>query len=298
MKIIDRYLISHFLKPMAACGVVFAMLVFVGRFFDKMSIFNDYHAHIADILAYLILCLPYWLNIVFPAVTLLALMFSLGPLQQRGELTAMRSAGISSYRLYAPFFAMGTLISLLSLIGGLTFLPSINAKANVLYRQHIKKQQAYNTLRDHIVVAGRDHRRFTIGTLDTQTGTLTDIVIDQFDNQMHRRSMFSAQQGHYQNGQWTFYRGNFIQFDANGNYKQEPFQEKLLDIHQKPDDFVYENRKPDEMTHREIRWRIGHLHELGIPSFKEQVALHHQFALPFANVVVILLGIPFALRSL
>ena len=298
MKIIDRYLITHFLKPLGVCGFIFTILVFVGHFFDKMSIFNNYHARFGDIIVYLILGVPYWLNLIFPVATLLALMFSLGPLQQRGEFTAMRGAGISSLRLYTPFLAMGLLISLISLMGGTTFLPAISAKANILYRQHIKHEQVFNTLKDHIVVTGREHQRFTIGTLDTQAGTMTDVVIDQFDDHMHLMSTLSAQQGQYQNGQWTFNQGNYIQFDANGVHQQEHFQEKSLDIHEKPEDLVYEDRKPDDMTHRELQWRIRHLQELGIPAFREQVALHLQFALPFANIVVILLGIPFALSSL
>src|ERR1019366_8026735 len=123
MKIIDRYLISHFLRPLAGCSVIFSILVFVGHFFDKMSIFNSYHAHFTDIFMYTMLGLPYWLNIIFPVATLLALMFSLVPLLERGEITAMRGAGISSVRLYVPFLAMGVLISLVSLIGGMTFIP-------------------------------------------------------------------------------------------------------------------------------------------------------------------------------
>lgn len=298
MKIIDRYLISHFLKPLGACGAIFTILVFVGHFFDKMSIFNNYHAHVSDIVVYLILGVPYWLNLIFPVATLLALMFSLGPLQQRGEITAMRGAGISTLRLYTPFLAMGLLISLISLIGGMTFLPAISRKANVIYLKNIKQEPVFNTLKDHIVVTGRDNQRFTIGSLDTKTATMTGVVIDRFDDQMHLVSTLSAQQGQYQNGLWTFKRGNIIRFNTLGDYQQEPFQEKSLDIHEKPDDFVYEDRKPDDMTHNELQQRIRHLHELGVPAFKEQVAMHLQFALPFANIVVILLGIPFALSSL
>jgi lipopolysaccharide export system permease protein len=298
MKIIDRYLISHFLKPLVTCGAIFTILVFVGHYFDKMSIFNSYNAHIKDIFLYLVLGIPFWLNVIFPVATLLALMFSLGPLQQRREITALRSAGIPLFRLYVPFLAMGLFISLISLWGGTTYFPSISSKANVIYRQHIKREPALNTLRDHIVVTGRDHRRFTIGTLDTQTGLMKDIVIDQFDDQMHPRSTLSAQQGIYQNGHWILSRGNLIQFDANGNFHQDPFQEKTLDIYERPDDFIYENRKPDDMTHLELLRRINHLNGLGAPSYKEKVALHMQYALPFANIVVILLGIPFALRSL
>ncbi len=296
MKIIDRYLISHFLKPMGVCAALFTILVLVGHFFDKMSIFNDFHAHVTDIAWYLFLGLPYWLNIIFPVVTLLALMFSLGTLQQRGEITALRSAGISSVRLYAPFFAMGLLISLISLVGGLIFIPSINAKANAIYWNRIKKQPVFNTLRDHIVVAGRDRQRFTIGSLDIKTGRLTDINIDQFDDQMHHLSTLSAHEGLYQNNQWTFNQGNLIQFDANGIFRQEAFQTKTLNINEKPEDFVYDNRKSEDMNHRELRERIQHLNELGVAAFKERVALNFQMSLPFANVMVILLGIPFALN--
>jgi len=298
MKIVDRYLISQFLKPLAATGTIFTILVFVGRYFDRMGIFNNFHAHVRDIIVYLVLSLPYWLNTIFPVVTLLALMFSLGPLQQRGEITAMRSAGISSVRLYAPFLAMGVLISLISLVGGLIFIPSISSKANVIYRHNIKQQEIFNNRRDHIIAAGRNHQRFTIGSLDTKTGTMKDIVIDQFDDQMHLVNTLSSQQGQYKDDQWTFSRGSFIQFDTNGHYQEEHFQEKVLNIHEKPEDLVYEDRKPDDMTHGEIRRRIRQLHELGIPAFREEVALHLQVALPFANVVVILLGIPFALGSL
>jgi lipopolysaccharide export system permease protein len=298
MKILDRYLIHHFFRPLTACGVIFTLLVFVGHFFDKMEIFNRFHAHGLDIITYVILGIPYWLNVVFPVVTLLALMFSLGPLQQGGEITAMRSAGISSFRLYIPFFVMGALISLLSMIGGMTVFPSLSARANVIYRERIKHEPVFNTLRDHLVVTGKNNQRFTIGTLDTGTGTMTDIVIDQFDDQMRHKSTLSAQKGHYQNGPWLFNRGNIIFFDANGDLRNEPFEEKLLDIHVRPEDFVYENNKPDDLTHRQLQQRIRHLQDLGIPAYKERVALYTQFALPLANIVVILIGIPFALNRL
>src|SRR5262249_13420021 len=112
MKIIDGYLIRQFLKPLGACTVIFTVLVFIGHFFDKMTVFNAFPAHLWDVFVYLILGVPYWLNFIFPVVTLLALMFSLGPLQQRGEITAMRGAGVSAYRVFSPFIGMGLLISL------------------------------------------------------------------------------------------------------------------------------------------------------------------------------------------
>src|SRR5258708_3745677 len=137
--------------------MIFCILVILGRFFDKMEIFNNFHAHPKDILLFLVLGLPYWLNLVLPVATLLALLFSLGQLQQRGELTACRCAGISSFRLYAPYFAIGMLLSLISLVGGLTFLPKLNFASRTIYRVHIKRRGAVEYRKDHVVVAGRDN---------------------------------------------------------------------------------------------------------------------------------------------
>ena len=79
MKIIDRYLLLQFLKPLGVCTALFTVLVFVGHFFDKMTVFTAFHAHMQDIVVYLVLGIPYWLNVVYPVATLLALMYSLGP---------------------------------------------------------------------------------------------------------------------------------------------------------------------------------------------------------------------------
>ena len=298
MKIIDRYLLLQFLKPLGVCTALFTVLVFVGHFFDKMTVFTAFHAHMQDIVVYLVLGIPYWLNVVYPVATLLALMYSLGPLQQRGEITAMRGAGIPAMRVFLPFIAMGVLISLVSLVGGATVFPALSSKANVIYRQRIKQEQSLDTLKDHIVAAGRNRQRFTIGTLDTQAGKMTDVVIDQFDDQMRHLSTLSAHEGRYHNSQWTFYQGSYVQFNNDGITQQESFQEKTLNINEKPEDFVYDDRKPDDLTYHELRKRISHFTELGIPSFKERVTLHLQYALPFANVMVIVLGIPFALNRM
>src|SRR5690242_20227604 len=144
MKILDRYFIKGYLAPFGTCIAIFCILVMLGRFFDKMDIFNSFHARSKDIMVFLVLGLPYWLNLVMPVATLLALLFSLGQLQQRGELTACRSAGISLRRLYAPYFAIGLFLSALSLAGGLTFLPTLNSHATTVYRVKIRKRQALN----------------------------------------------------------------------------------------------------------------------------------------------------------
>src|SRR5471030_2763680 len=107
MKLMDGYLVKGFLKPFGACVLIFCILVILGRFFDKMGIFTAFHARPKDILVYLLLGLPLWLNLVLPVATLLSLLFALGQHQQQGEITAFRGAGIATLRLYLPYFCIG-----------------------------------------------------------------------------------------------------------------------------------------------------------------------------------------------
>lgn len=299
IKRIDRYLLREFLKPLAASVAIFCILVTLGRFFDKMSIFTDYHAKLKDIAAYLLWGLPFWLSLVLPVATLLALLFSLGQHQQRGELNALRGAGVATVRIYTPYFCIGLVLSILSLIGGLTFLPACNFKARRVYRLQIKHEPFLTTLRDNIVTTGQNNRRFTIGWLDAGKNEMRNVVVDRFDEASHPIETLSAERALYQNGQWIFYNGTLIRYDPNqkGLFQEEPFTERKVDIPEKPMDFLYEDKKPEDMSGREILERLRRLRRLGVPAYKEHVALHLKWSLPFANLIVIALGIPFGLRS-
>ncbi len=299
MKIVDRYLLSGFLKPFGACILIFCILVLLGRFFDKMSVFTAYHAKPKDILMYLFLGLPLWLNFVLPVATLLSVLFALGQHQQHGEVSALRSAGIPTLRLYTPYLGLGILLVLISLVGGLTLFPKINYEARVVYRVRIKQQEIGLYRREHVVAAGRNHRRFTIGWLDVEQNEMKDVVMDVFDRNAHLLQTISAKRAVYREGQWTFFKGKQILYDPEqpGFFEQADFDQLPVDIQESPNDFALQDKNPEDMTGKEVVARIKRLRGLGVPVSKEQVALQTKVALPFAHLVVITLGIPFALRS-
>ena len=299
IKLMDRYLIKGFLKPFGACILVFCILVMLGRFFDKMSIFTDYHARARDIIVYLLLGLPLWLNLVLPVATLLSVLFALGQHQQQGEITALRSAGIPNRRLFLPYFNIGWVLVIFSLVGGLTFLPVINYKARAVYRIQIKREQLGSYRTDHVVAAGRNHRRFTIGWLDLNKSEMQNVVMDRFDNNTHLVETLSSPRAVYHNGIWTFYHAKRILYDdiQPGVFEEKNYSKLDVPIPESPHDFALQDKETDDMTAREIILRIQRLRDLGVPVNREEVALQMKIALPFAHLVVIALGIPFALRG-
>ena len=299
MKILDRYLIRSFLAPFGVCVAIFCLLVLLGRFFDKMSIFNNFHARPLDIITYLLLGLPFWLNIVLPVATMLALLFSLGQLQMGGEIAAMRSAGIPSVRLYRPFFLAGLLLVVISLIGGLSFLPKLNFESRVIYRVKIKKRDLLDYQRDHIVVAGEGNRHYTIGWLDVEKDLMKNVVVDGFDDENRLMETITAREARYQSPGWQFTQGVLRRYPG-GDMEQaveEPFETRNFDIPERPADFALFDKLTDDMTGGELVRRIRRLRLLGAPIYKELVALHMRIALPFSNLIVIAIAIPFAMRS-
>lgn len=299
LRILDRYLVQGFLAPFGVTLSIFALLVVMGKFFEKMEVFNNFKARIPDIVIYLLLGLPPWLNMVLPIATMLALLFSLGALQQRGELTAARSAGIPTARLFAPYFVMGLGLGVISLIGGLSVFPKSNFESRSVYRVKIKKGEALTYRRDNVVAAGRNHQRFTIGWLDAENNLMKDVVVDRFDGSMNWLEAISASEAKYENGQWKFLKGSVRRHhpDDPSLLLEEHFAERAIDIAERPSDFALENKAADDMTGREILRRIRRLQGLGVATYKERVSFHLKLALPFANLVVILLAIPFAVRS-
>lgn len=299
MKIMDRYLLRGFLKPFGACVLIFCILVVLARFFEKMSVFTLYHAKPGDVVMYLLLGLPMWLNFVLPVATLLAVLFALGQHQQHGEVAALRSAGIPTLRLYGPYFALGGVLVLGSLAGGLTLLPRVNYKARTIYQARIKQLKVGLYQREHVVAAGRNHRRYTIGWLDVENNEMKDVVMDTFDGQTHLVETVSARRALYRDGQWMFYDGKRIVHDPAlpGIFKEKDFNRMLIEIEESPGDFALQDKDPEDMTASEIVARLRRLRGLGVPAGREEMALQMKIALPFAHWVVIVLGIPFALRS-
>lgn len=298
MKVLDRYLIKGYTNPFLACLGVFCILVILGRYFDKMGTFNTFHAKPLVILSYLLLSIPFWLNTVMPVATLLALLFSLGALQQRGEVTAMRSAGISSLRLFSPYFAIGFFLAAVSLIFGMSLFPKLNFQSRVVYREVIKNQAAVSYRKDNVVAAGYDNRQFTIGWVDIEHNRLERVVIDKFDKDLVWEESISAKEAQYIDGRWRFMNGLLRRPTPAGDaIVEEKFTEKWGDLRERPRDFVVENKEAQDMTSHELRRRIKRLKQLGVKTTVEQTAYHLRIALPFANLVVIALGIPFAVRQ-
>src|ERR1041385_8478375 len=111
MRLLDRFLLRELVIPLAYCLAGFLMFWISFDLFNDLDEFQADHLLASDIIEVYWVRLPDLLVVVLPVGFLLALLYTLASHSRHHELTAMRSAGISLWRICVPYLVVGILLS-------------------------------------------------------------------------------------------------------------------------------------------------------------------------------------------
>ena len=101
MNTISRYMVASFLKTFAMVMSAVTGLFLILDFFQRIGQLTAYEAEASAIMAYFLLKLPGIVGEIYPAVTLLSVLISIGLLARHREILAMRACGLSTWQLAA-----------------------------------------------------------------------------------------------------------------------------------------------------------------------------------------------------
>lgn len=287
----------QFIKPFLFGLASFIIIMAISELFEKLDTFTGMQAHPYDILLYLAYQVPDWTAQVLPVAVLLGSLFSLNKLLLSGEITAVKASGIPVQTVLYPILIFGIGISLAVFIFQETLMPDLNTKARAVYRVKIRRLPKENTTRwDRIVLSGKGNIRITAEELNLTRGHLKRVVVDQFKD-IFLVKQIDAKEAVWEGTSWKFINGVERWFSEDGKHivKEVAFQDKLIDIYNSPHDLAPRRIKSKEMNIRKLARYIKHLQKLGIPNIREKVELNMKISFPFANFIILLIGIPFAL---
>ena len=137
MRLLDRYLLRELLPPLAYCLVGFLIFYVAFDLIFKIRTFQETHLGVVAVVAYYLVTLPELLvQQVIPVSLLLALLYVLTDLGRHNELTAMRAAGVSLWRLFLPYLAVGVVLGLVVLAMNELLVPHSQEQArDILHSQ-------------------------------------------------------------------------------------------------------------------------------------------------------------------
>ena len=316
MRLLDRYLLRELIVPFFCCLGGFLIFWTAFSLFNELDDLQSHKMLLPDVAEYYLVKTPEFLVVVLPVALLLALLYTLTNHARHNEITAIRAAGVSLWRLCRPYFLAGLAASLAVLVLNEFFVPDSAEWAERIMSRHTKdpitKSERKRTTNVDFQKPSVGHR-WQIGFFNYKTMELSGGVIVIWTLEDGSGRWLHAERAVYTNGCWTFYKAQ--------EYKDPPgataIPIPLLERDELPMRAFQET--PEEMK-RDIkltaRMNLGDAEETDIP-IAEIVSylwehqgkllrtdknwlytkLHGRLAAPWACLVVVLMAIPFGAAS-
>ena len=301
MRILDKYILKEFMAPFlfGVCAFT-AVFVGTGTLYRIATMINDYGASAWAAFRVFVLALPSIIVLTFPMSVLLGSLMAFGRLSSSSELIVMRSGGQNFLRLAMPVFIAAVFIS----IGTTAFNEFVVPKANNAYYQIINYEIKHNAApqtQSHVIiknVKGNDISSLMYARqFNAETKELHTITLQEFENDVLKR-VENADHAVWDNGKWIMKDGIIYDLSVAGEVERTMhFDSQVMPVNQNPKDINKAQRKPDELTIRELREQIKLLDANAVDTNKMKVEMYNRFALPLASLVCALVGAPLGMQK-
>jgi lipopolysaccharide export system permease protein len=299
IRILDKYLSREFLKALLFSLLAFVLIFILVDIFEKLDMFIDTKAPLQLVVLFYIFQIPYIAILTLPVAMLLASMSTISQMARHHEIVAMKAAGLSLYRIFAPLFILGLMISFTVMIIGETVVPYTNQKKGNLERMQIKKQASREPrFRYNLLYDGTSGRQYYIKKYDVKTAIMDSVSVFQVDQQNRILQRIDAVQGEWTGKSWLLGKVIVRKFSSDGTEHTDSLSAlNLLGYDETPASFSKRELLPDEMGFWELRQFIDRLKRSGNNVQQSIVDLYLKISFPFANLIILLFGLPLLSNS-
>lgn len=297
VRILDRYLVREFGLPLLYCLDAFAMLWIVMDLFGTLDDFIEHQVGLWQVVRYYVIVFPEALVQIIPMALLLGCLFCLSNLGKHNELLAMRAGGVSLARIALPFFLTGLLASGVVLVINVWFVPGAHEHANAVMRSLRGKGEEH--LIENLFYTSKDTRRdWYARRFNAATEIFDNPEIHERDESGKPSRDIYAEQARWLEGAWVFYAADIYDHSRGPHPAIEHVAvTNFPGIDDKPRQLLAENKRPDEMSSRELRRVIRAMRATNRRSrlAELEVTLQHRFAFPLTCFMVVWMGVPLGL---
>jgi lipopolysaccharide export system permease protein len=295
MKILDRYLWAELFGPFMIGVVGFVMVMAVDLLFTMADLIINKGVPLWAVVKLLVYKLPSIMILTFPVSTLFAVAMALGRLSKDNEIVALRTSGVTIWRIAAPILAMGLLVSLASYFTNEKIVPHANLVSSNIIRQIIYKKPLPDVQENVFFRDGHD-RYYYARRVDLKTKTMNDIMVYEVTFERFPR-VIVAQRGSFDGRVWTLADGVVHKYDEKGflNY-EAAFADMKINVSEDLISFS-DQKTSQDMDSKELRGMITTLAKGGVNTSSFQTELLMKYSVPVTCLVFALIGIPFSLPS-
>lgn len=296
MRVLDKYISKEVLAPFALGIVGFVMVMTVDLLFTFVDLIINKGIPLGAVMQLLLFKLPAILVLTFPVATLFGVAMCLGRLSKDNELIALRTSGITFYRIVLPIIIISLFVSLASFITNEKIVPYSNQRSQEIIRKIIIKRPLPN-IKENIFFKDAYNRHFYIGKINTKTRWLDNIMVYELAGEKLPR-VITAQRAYLEGLVLTLYKGILHKYDDKGFLAYEAeFDEMKMNLNENPLTFAH-SKTPEEMTSVELKDKITKLDKSGVSTKSLKTDFYMKYSIPLTALVFALIGIPLALPGL
>lgn len=295
MNLIDRYILKQYVVTLLFSIIALCVIFLVVNLMENLDDFIDQKASFSIIAQYYLSFFPEILKILTPVAVLISTLFTFGRLSTTNEITAMKSGGLSLYRMMIPLVAFSFVLSLGQLYFNGWIVPKANERKLEIEKVYLNKSKAVAGTLFNLFFRDTPTRHIMMQYYQSAEKYGYQIAIEDFSNELNPRllSRIEADGMKWHNNSWLLTKGIVRKFEGNQTNTRR-FDTMTVSTNITHSQISKLKKLPEEMTFDEAKEYIEVLKLGGKDARQQMIDYYADYAFPFANFIVILFGVPFA----
>lgn len=298
MSTLDRYILSAFTRNLALVLLILVALYSLVEFLETVDDFIEHQADLKYYLLYPLHHLPVIIANTLPMAVLLATFATIGGFSRSNQLTAMLCGGISFSRVSRPLFLGSLVLVLLLIVANLWLVPWSARESNYIKRTEITGNTSLEASSKDLFF--RDGNRIvSINHAFPAKSVLLGITVVEFNEKFMPVKRIQSEKAEYvDNNHWQLNNAVTWQFEPETRAVSSFDQHKklLVDLKRQPSEMLQLWDRPEDLNISELLHLTEKLQNEGYDPKAYQVETHMRFARAIVPIIMVLVGIPFALQ--
>lgn len=298
--LIDRLVLSELTRFFSYILIGLCALFMIVTLFQLLDSITRNKIGWSVVASYLIFLMPMVLNYTAPVAALVAVMVAFGLLEKQNQVMALKASGQSIYRLAAPALIASLLLAVLVFLNQDYVLPFTNRRQDSLLHLIRSGQEPPKTFyqTDHQWIFGAGARIYNYDHFDPINNVFARLTVLDLEREpfgIKRRVFARRARWDEASREWVLEGGWERRFEDGRVTYHEEFQERREAFPEGPDYFKRDWRASSMMSLAELSRQMKKLARAGFDVLDLKIAFHGKLAFPLTCLVMVLIGIPFAL---
>lgn len=301
-RIVDRYIVREMLPPFFLSMAVLLFVLFLQKLFQLADLIISKGATLASAATVLAYVVPGFLVITIPMSLIVASLTTFARLSADSEITAMKASRISLYNMIRPVFLFALVAFVVTAFTSLILVPGANSALKAHLFSMVKSRALIgiepgvfsNTFEGMIIYVDR------MDALDNLEGVFISderSARDHYAIVAKRGRLIADQQS--MNVTLSMQEGAILtQPRTEQSYALMGFDNARLNLD--ISNALLQNKSPgkgpEDFESLELIQEIKRLRREGKPSYRYETELHKRLSVPFACILLGLIGAPLGIR--